>query len=129
MAISAVVVAGLSAWFAINSSIVSRRWFTVTFACSSRHSFRSIRLAHEAHVMPVSSSSTAWAEGAPWARRAAGCRDVAGPPEVTGKVTILRFVAETSKLTERVVKLAGETVEPLQTRASLNAERINTLVA
>ena len=40
-----------------------------------------------------------------------------------------RFVAETSKLTERVVKLAGETVEPLQTRASLNAERINTLVA
>jgi phasin family protein len=40
-----------------------------------------------------------------------------------------RFVAETSKLTERVVKLAGESVEPLQTRASLNAERINTLVA
>ena len=40
-----------------------------------------------------------------------------------------RLVAETSKLTERVVKLAGEAVEPLQTRASLNAERINTLVA
>jgi phasin family protein len=40
-----------------------------------------------------------------------------------------RIVAETSKLTERVVKLAGETAEPLQTRASLNAERINTLVA
>jgi phasin family protein len=40
-----------------------------------------------------------------------------------------RFVAETSKLTERVVKLAGETAEPLQNRASLNAERINTLVA
>ena len=40
-----------------------------------------------------------------------------------------RMVAETSKLTERVVKLAGEAVEPLQTRASLNAERINTLVA
>ena len=40
-----------------------------------------------------------------------------------------RLVAETSKLTERVVKLAGETAEPLQTRASLNAERINTLVA
>ena len=39
------------------------------------------------------------------------------------------FVAETSKLTERVVKLAGEAAEPLQTRASLNAERINTLVA
>ena len=40
-----------------------------------------------------------------------------------------RFVAETSKLTERVVKLAGEAAEPLQARASLNAERINTLVA
>jgi len=40
-----------------------------------------------------------------------------------------RMVAETSKLTERVVKLAGEAVEPLQTRASLNAERINSLVA
>ena len=40
-----------------------------------------------------------------------------------------RFVAETSKLTERVVKLAGEAAEPLQTRASINAERINTLVA
>jgi len=40
-----------------------------------------------------------------------------------------RFVAETSKLTERVVKLTGEAVEPLQTRAGLNAERINTLVA
>jgi phasin family protein len=40
-----------------------------------------------------------------------------------------RLVAETSKLTERVVKLAGEAAQPLQTRASLNAERINTLVA
>lgn len=40
-----------------------------------------------------------------------------------------RMVAESSKLTERMVKLAGETVEPLQTRATLNAERVNTLVA
>lgn len=40
-----------------------------------------------------------------------------------------RLVAESSKLTERMVKLAGETVEPLQTRASLNAERVNSLVA
>ena len=40
-----------------------------------------------------------------------------------------RMVAETSKLTERVVKLAGEAAQPLQNRASLNAERINTLVA
>ena len=40
-----------------------------------------------------------------------------------------RMVTQSSKLTERFVKLAGEAVEPLQTRASLNAERINTLVA
>ncbi|HVF38214.1 MAG TPA: phasin family protein [Sphingomicrobium sp.] len=40
-----------------------------------------------------------------------------------------RLVTQSSQLTERVVKLAGETAEPLQTRASLNAERINTLVA
>ena len=40
-----------------------------------------------------------------------------------------RMVAESSKLTERMVKLAGEAAEPLQTRASLNAERVNTLVA
>jgi phasin family protein len=40
-----------------------------------------------------------------------------------------RFVAESSKLTERVVKLAGEAAQPLQNRASINAERINTLVA
>ena len=40
-----------------------------------------------------------------------------------------RFVAESSKLTERVVKLAGEAAQPLQNRASLNAERVNDLVA
>jgi len=40
-----------------------------------------------------------------------------------------RFVAESSKLTERVVKLAGEAAQPLQNRASLNANRINDLVA
>ncbi len=40
-----------------------------------------------------------------------------------------RFVAESSKLTERVVKLAGETAQPLQNRASVNAERFNDLVA
>jgi phasin family protein len=40
-----------------------------------------------------------------------------------------RFVAESSKLTERVVKLAGEAAQPLQARASINAERINDLVA
>ena len=40
-----------------------------------------------------------------------------------------RFVAQSSKLTERVVKLAGEAAQPLQNRASINAERINDLVA
>ncbi len=40
-----------------------------------------------------------------------------------------RAVAETSKLTESLVKLAGEAFQPLSTRASANAERFNTLVA
>ena len=40
-----------------------------------------------------------------------------------------RAVADGSKLTEQLVKLAGETVQPLSTRASLNAERINELTA
>jgi phasin family protein len=40
-----------------------------------------------------------------------------------------RAVAETSKLTEQFVKLAGEAVQPLSNRASLNAERINELAA
>ena len=37
--------------------------------------------------------------------------------------------APCSKLTERMVKLAGEAAQPLQNRASVNAERINDLVA
>jgi len=40
-----------------------------------------------------------------------------------------RLVAESSKLTESVVKLAGETFQPLSNRATANAERFNTLVA
>ena len=40
-----------------------------------------------------------------------------------------RFVADSSKLTETMVKLAGEAFQPLQNRASANAERFNTLVA
>jgi phasin family protein len=40
-----------------------------------------------------------------------------------------RMVAESSKLTEQFVKLAGEAVQPLSNRASLNAERINELMA
>ncbi len=40
-----------------------------------------------------------------------------------------RFVAESSRLTETFVKVAGEAIQPIQTRATLNAERINKLVA
>ena len=40
-----------------------------------------------------------------------------------------RFVSESSKLTESMVKLAGEAFQPLSNRATANAERFNTLVA
>jgi phasin family protein len=40
-----------------------------------------------------------------------------------------RVVAESSKLTESLVKLAGEAFQPLSNRAAVNAERFNTLVA
>jgi phasin family protein len=40
-----------------------------------------------------------------------------------------RVVAESSKLTESLVKLAGEAFQPLSNRASANAERFNTFVA
>ena len=40
-----------------------------------------------------------------------------------------RFVSETSKLTERAVKLAGEAIQPISNRASVNAERVNELMA
>ncbi len=40
-----------------------------------------------------------------------------------------RMVSESSKLTEQVVKLAGETIQPISNRASVNAERVNELVA
>ncbi len=40
-----------------------------------------------------------------------------------------RMVSESSKLTETMVKLAGEAFQPLSNRATANAERFNTLVA
>jgi phasin family protein len=40
-----------------------------------------------------------------------------------------RAVAEGSKFTEQLVKLAGEAVQPLSNRASVNAERIKELTA
>ncbi len=40
-----------------------------------------------------------------------------------------RMVAEGSKFAESMVKLAGEAVQPLSNRATINAERINELAA
>jgi phasin family protein len=40
-----------------------------------------------------------------------------------------RFVAESSRLTESFVKLAGEAIQPISNRATANAERINSFVA
>ena len=40
-----------------------------------------------------------------------------------------RMVAESSRLTESMVKLAGQAFQPLSNRATANAERINNLVA
>ena len=40
-----------------------------------------------------------------------------------------RMVAESSKLTESFVKLAGEAIQPISNRASVSAERLNKLVA
>jgi phasin family protein len=40
-----------------------------------------------------------------------------------------RVVADGSKFTEQLVKLAGEAVQPLSNRAAINAERINELAA
>jgi phasin family protein len=40
-----------------------------------------------------------------------------------------RVVAESSKLTESLVKLAGEAFQPISNRATANAERFNTFVA
>ena len=40
-----------------------------------------------------------------------------------------RMVAESSKLTETVVKLAGEAFQPISNRASANVEKLNTIAA
>jgi phasin family protein len=40
-----------------------------------------------------------------------------------------RMVAEGSKMTETMVKLAGQAFQPIQNRAAANAERFNTFVA
>jgi phasin family protein len=38
-------------------------------------------------------------------------------------------VAETSKLSEKMIKLAGEVAEPMTNRATVTAERVRTAVA
>jgi phasin family protein len=40
-----------------------------------------------------------------------------------------RLVSESSKLTETMVKLAGDAIQPISNRATANAERFNELVA
>lgn len=45
------------------------------------------------------------------------------------KTSFDRMVAEGSKLTEQMVKLAGDAAKPLQNRASITAEKLNKLVA
>ena len=45
------------------------------------------------------------------------------------KTSFDRMVAESSKLTESMVKLAGQAFQPLSNRATANAERFNNLVA
>ncbi|MBA3512012.1 phasin family protein [Sphingomonas sp.] len=45
------------------------------------------------------------------------------------KTSFDRMVAESSRLTESMVKLAGQAFQPLSNRATANAERINNLVA
>lgn len=40
-----------------------------------------------------------------------------------------RMVSNSSRMTESLVKFAGEAFEPLSTRASVNAERVNSIVA
>ncbi len=45
------------------------------------------------------------------------------------KTSFDRMVAESSRLTESMVKLAGKAFQPLSNRATANAERINNIVA
>src|SRR3990170_2426587 len=45
------------------------------------------------------------------------------------KTSFDRLVAESSRLTESMVKLAGKAFQPLSNRATANAERINNIVA
>ncbi|WP_265571684.1 phasin family protein [Sphingomicrobium nitratireducens] len=52
--------------------------------------------------------------------------------ELQGKMARAQFdamVAEGAKYTEQMVKLAGEAMQPVSTRASLNAEKIKALMA
>ncbi|MCJ7420843.1 phasin family protein [Sphingomicrobium astaxanthinifaciens] len=39
------------------------------------------------------------------------------------------MVAETAKLTEKMVKLAGEAMQPVSNRASLNVEKVKSMMA
>jgi phasin family protein len=80
----------------------------------------------------VSSSRTGFEQAADAIRSLAEAKSPTEYLQLQGdfaRASFDRAVAESSKLTESLVKLAGEAFQPLSNRASANAERFNTLVA
>jgi len=80
----------------------------------------------------VSSSRTGFEQAADAIRSLAEAKSPTEYLQLQGdfaRASFDRAIAESSKLTESLVKLAGEAFQPLSNRASANAERFNTLVA
>ena len=80
----------------------------------------------------VSSSRTGFEQAADAIRSFAEAKSPTEYLQLQGefaRASFDRAVAESSRLTESLVKLAGEAFQPLSNRASANAERINSLVA
>ncbi len=80
----------------------------------------------------VSSSRTGFEQAADAIRSLAEAKSPTEYLQLQGEIARASFdraVAESSRLTESLVKLAGEAFQPLSNRASANAERFNTLVA
>ena len=80
----------------------------------------------------VSSSRTGFEQAADAIRSLAEAKSPTEYLQLQGdfaRASFDRAIAESSKLTESLVKLAGEAFQPLSNRATANAERFNTLVA
>ena len=80
----------------------------------------------------VSSSRTSFEQAADAIRSLAEAKSPTEYLQLQGdfaRASFDRAIAESSKLTESLVKLAGEAFQPLSNRATANAERFNTLVA